>query len=72
VTKNDFANRYFAFLLSGKAEDLSHVSEAYDTLLKEGVPTSEIQDAMDQAHQDAEMLCLMMDKPPVDKAGNDA
>lgn len=72
MTTVEFANRYFAFLLSGKAEDLQKVCEAYLSLTRTDITMGEIQSAMDQAHSDAEMLCLMTDNHPVGKTDHNA
>lgn len=61
MTLYDFRDVYFAFLLSGRAEDFRAASEAFDEALKEGVPLESLQSSMDESHNSAEMLCMMVD-----------
>jgi hypothetical protein len=65
VTLSNFTDTYFAFLLSGRAEDFRAASEAFDRALREGVPMEQLQSGMDESHTSAEMLCLMVDIAPV-------
>lgn len=58
MTLTEFENIYFAFLLSGRAEDFRAASEAFDAALKEGVPIETLQSSMDESHTSAELLCL--------------
>lgn len=61
MTVSDFTDVYFAFLLSGRAEDFRAASEAFDEALKKGVSIESLQSGMDESHTSAEMLCLMAD-----------
>lgn len=61
---SDFTDAYFAFLLSGRAEDFHAASEAFDAALKEGAPIELLQSSMNDSHTSAEMLCLMVDSVP--------
>jgi len=69
MTLNSFADLYFAFLLSGKAEDFQRVSTAFTEAVEAGVPIDLLQLSMDESHTTAETLCLMIDKAPVTKLG---
>jgi hypothetical protein len=62
VIDADFADVYFAFLLSGRAEDFRAASEAFDAALRRGTSMELLQSRMDQSHASAEMLCLIADQ----------
>ena len=62
-----FNTLYFAFLLSGNAEDFQQVSDAFVKALDAGIPMEDLQASMDEAHTTAEMLCMMADNVPVTK-----
>ena len=65
----EFANLYFAFLLSGNAGDFQLVCKAFTEALQNGATMEELQTLMDESHTTAEMLCLMSDNHPVEKLG---
>lgn len=58
---SDFTDTYFAFLISGRAEDFRAASEAFDAALSAGMSLDELQSSMDESHTSAEMMCLMVD-----------
>lgn len=62
MSGTDFADVYFAFLLSGRAEDFLAASEAFDSALRQGASMERLQHSMDQSHASAEMLCLISDQ----------
>ena len=67
MTRAPFTDAYFAFLLSGRAEDFHAASEAFDAAVKEGVPIEILQSGMNDSHTSAEMLCLMVDSASGEK-----
>ena len=62
MTIANFSDHYFTFLLSGKAEDLGQVCISFMDLTEQGVSLEDLQSAMSQAHKEAEILCMMVDK----------
>jgi hypothetical protein len=64
---SDFTDAYFAFLLSGRAEDFHAASEAFDAAVREGASLETLQSSMNESHTSAEMLCLMADSVPGEK-----
>lgn len=64
---SDFTDAYFAFLLSGRAEDFHAASEAFDAAVREGASIENLQSSMNESHTSAEMLCLMVDSVPGEK-----
>lgn len=72
MSLSDFKDAYFAFLLSGRAEDFQSASEAFDAAVKQGVSIETIQSGMDDSHTSAEMLCLVMDSDSGEKASGHA
>lgn len=69
MTCKDFTDRYFAFLLSGRAEDFKQVLEAFNAALAAGISLDQLQSSMDESQMSAEMLCLLLDNVPVEKLG---
>jgi hypothetical protein len=67
MSLSDFTDAYFAFLLSGRAEDFHAASEAFDAAVKEGASIEILQSSMNNSHTSAEMLCLMVDGIPGEK-----
>lgn len=66
MTLEDFATIYFTFLLSGNAEDFKKASEAFAAALSSGFGMDALQGIMDESHQAAELLCLLIDKEPLE------
>ena len=62
---SDFTDTYFAFLLNGRAEDFRAASEAFGAAMREGIPMDQLQSSMDESHTSAELLCLMVENPPM-------
>lgn len=67
MTLARFTDLYFAFLLSGRAEDFKQASESFHTALSEGVPLDALQESMNESHMTAEIMCLVVDNAPLTK-----
>lgn len=66
MTRPAFSESYFSFLLSGRAEDFRVASAAFQEAVESGVSLSDLQNYMDESHQSAELLCVLMDNGFVD------
>jgi hypothetical protein len=67
MTLSQFAESYFAFLLSGRVEDFKQASDLLHAALSEGVPMTVLQESMDESHMTAEVMCLVVDNAPLTK-----
>ena len=58
-----FSDSYFAFLMNGKITDFKVAADAMTEAAAAGITLESLQTCMDEAHTQAELLCLLVDSP---------
>lgn len=64
-----FKDHYFSFLMGGKVEELRTAAESLNAALSYGATLEDAQKSMDDARNEAELLCILFDNPSLHGLG---
>jgi len=64
-----FKDQYFSFLMGGTVEEFRAAAESLNVALTYGATPADVQKCMDDARNEAELLCLLFDNPSLHGLG---